>query len=363
VSNLFVIARNSSFAYKGKAVSVKQIAKELGVRYILEGSVQRAGDRVRITAQLIDAITDFHMWSETYDRDLCDIFELQDEITMKLISVMEIKLVYGEQAHLWAGVMTGNIRAYEKCIRAYECYQRFTEHDTFKAIGLAEESIALDEEYPYPYVVLGLSHWSTINANWSKSPFDSFNKAEECAEKAFALTEAFDLTYILKGFIELAKRNHDKAIEYQRTALKLNPNGAYALASLSYVLSWAGRLNEAIPLVKRAFRLNPIPPTSYYITLAMALRFNGQYEEALEVSKKLIAISPDSITGHVIMTVAYFLLKDYDNARRSAEEILRVYPSYSIDTVRLIAPFKHESSLNEVIDAFRKVGIPEHSPE
>ncbi len=359
VSNLFVIARNSSFTYKGKAISVKQIAKELGVRYILEGSVQRANDRVRITAQLIDATTDYHMWSEHYDRDLEDIFAVQDEITMKLISVMEVNLVYGEQARLWAGVMTGNIRAYERCIRAYECYQRYTEHDTFKAIGLAEESIALDKKYPYAYVVLGLSHWSTIQGNYSESPFDSFNKAEECGKKAFALTETFDLTYILMGFIELAKRNHDEAIEHQRTALKLNPNGAYALASLSYVLSWAGRSDEAIPLIKRAFRLNPVPPTSYYITLAMALRFNGQYEESIEVCKNVISISPDSFAGYAIMTVAYSLLKDYDKARKSAEEILKIYPSYSIDAVRLIAPFKHESSLNEVIEAFRKAGIPD----
>ena len=148
VSNLFVIGRNSSFAYKGKSISTKQIAQELGVRYILEGSVQKAGDRVRITAQLIDATTDYHMWSERYDRDLSDIFALQDEITMKLISAMHINLTSGEQARLWEGGTT-NIQAYDKCMRGNECFFRNNEKDNKQAQQFYKKAINIDKAYAY----------------------------------------------------------------------------------------------------------------------------------------------------------------------------------------------------------------------
>ena len=149
VSNLFVIARNSSFAYKGKSVNVQQVGKELGVRYVLEGSVQKAGDRVRITAQLIDTITGFHLWSENYDRELSDIFALQDELTTKLMEIMQIKLTFGEQARLWVGGTT-NIQAYDRHMRGNDCFFRNNEKDNKQAQQFYEEAINIDNAYAMP---------------------------------------------------------------------------------------------------------------------------------------------------------------------------------------------------------------------
>ncbi|MDH3723680.1 MAG: adenylate/guanylate cyclase domain-containing protein, partial [Desulfobacteraceae bacterium] len=169
VSNLFVIARNSSFAFKGKSVSIKQIAREMGVKYILEGSVQRAGNRLRITAQLIDAATDYHLWSESYDRDLEDIFALQDEITLIIIETMRIKLTVGEQARLWAG-MTTNIQAFDMMMRGLDAWNRVNEKDNKQAQHFFEQSINLDKSYALAYAWLGFTHISDIFYGWSKSP-------------------------------------------------------------------------------------------------------------------------------------------------------------------------------------------------
>ena len=276
---------------------------------------------------------------------------------------MEVKLVYGEQARLWAGVTTKNIRAYELCMEALDYYHRFTKQDIVKGIQCAEMSISLDKDYPFPYVVLGLCHWVNLHGNWSESPLESFSKMEACAERAMSLTDVFDMTYNLMGLIELIRRNHGKAIEYEQKALELNPNAASALISLAYVLAWAGRTDEAIRYAKRANRFNPLPQTGYYVGLAMSLRMDGQYKEAIDVCKKLISLNPHSMVGYSIMTIAYSLLKDYDKARKLAKEVLRRYPSYSIDLMKMMAPFKHEAALNEAVDALRKAGIPEHSPE
>jgi len=363
VSNLFVIARNSSFAYKGKSVSVKQIAKELGVRYILEGSVQRAGNHVRITAQLIDATTDYHMWSENYDRDLEDIFELQDEITMKLISVMDVQLIYGEQARLWEGIVTKNIRAYEMCMKSFNFYHRFTKHDVLQARECAKEAISLDDEYPLAHVVLGLTHWVDLFASWSEDPIESYQQMELCANKALSLTKSLDMTYVLLGLIQLIQRNHDKAINYEEIAVKLNPNGAAALVSLAFVLVWSGRSKEAISMAHRALRLNPIPQGGYYVTLGLAYRNAGEYEKALKVYESIIKENSESIIGYLGIAASYSLLGHYEEANNAIKEALRIEPTYSIDRCVAVSPFKNKADLDVLVEANRKAGLPEHSPE
>ena len=218
VSNLLVIGRNSSFAYKGKSIRTKQIAQELGVRYILEGSVQKAGDRVRITAQLIDATTDYHMWSERYDRDLCDIFDLQDEITMKLIDAMHINLTSGEQARLWEAGTT-NIQAYDKHMRGNECFSRNNEKDNKQAKQFFEQAINIDKAYALPHAMLGWTHLFDLLYGWGRSPLESFEQAEKCAENALNLKDSLDLAHLLLGWIYIFKRQHAEAIKEGERAI------------------------------------------------------------------------------------------------------------------------------------------------
>ena len=358
VSNLFVIARNSSFAYKGKSLNVKQIAQELGVKYILEGSVQRAGDRVRITAQLIDATTDYHMWSEGYDRDLSDIFALQDEITLKLISVLHIKLTMGEQARLWE-IGTTNIQAYDKTARGAECFFRFTEKDNKQAQRFFNEAVNIDNSYAFAYVMLGFTKWAELIYGWSKSPLESFEQLEKCTEKALVLNDSLDLAHSLSGFVYVLKRQHDEAIKEGERAIELNPNGAEAHVNLGLILCFSGKAELAIKLIKRAFRLNPIPQPYYYSFLATAYRLIEDYEKAIEFAEKSLSINPDQLPPYLTLAASYSFLTRTEDARRVVEEILRINPSFSLEYYANILPFKNHEKSDKLIDALRKAGLPE----
>jgi adenylate cyclase len=358
VSNLFVIARNSSFAYKGKLVSIKQIAQELGVKYILEGSVQKAGDRVRITAQLINATTDYHMWSERYDRDLSDIFALQDEITMKLISAMEVNLTIGEQARLWEGETT-NIQAYDRLARGNHCLSRNNEKDNKQAQQFYREAIKIDEVYAMPYCMLGFTHILDVLYRWSKAPLQSFEEAEKNVEKALALNDSLDMAHSLLGWIYLFKRQHDKAIKEGERAIELNPNGAEAHAQLAFILILSDETELAIKLLKRAFRLNPIPPPHFYMFLAMAYRNNGQYEKAIELSEKGLIGNPDQLSVYLTLAASYCFLNQTEEAHKAVEEVLRIDPNFSLENQAKTMPYKNRATGDKFIDALRKAGLPE----
>lgn len=359
VSNLFVIARNSSFAYKGKAVSVKQIAKELGVRYILEGSVQRAGDRIRITAQLIDATTDYHMWSENYDRNMEDIFALQDEITMKLIIEMEANLTAGEQARLRAKVsMPKNIEAYDKLMRSLDCQYRYSKQDAKKAIKLAEEVIELDDTNGVAYVVLGFSHWVLLTSMWSLSPRESFRIAKRCATKSIELADDYDSSHSLLGCVYLVERRYDEAEKEMEKALELNPNGADAHAFLAFISLWNGDINRSLRFFDRALRLNPIPPSWYYHNIALAHFLNGNYVKAIDASEMCINIAPESFYPYLYKAAAYAKINRHKDADMAVKSLLEIYPNFSINTASKLF-FRKTEDLNALLDALRKAGLPD----
>jgi adenylate cyclase len=240
---------------------------------------------VRITVQLIDTTTGYHLWSENYDRDLSDIFALQDEITLKIINAMQIKLTMGEQARLWEG-QTTSIQAYDMHMRGSECFFRYNEKDNKQAQQFYKEAINIDENYALAYAMLGATHIFDLLFRWSESPIQSFEQAEKCTEKTLALNDSLDLAYLASGFIKLFKRQHDEAINDGQRAITLNPNGAEAHALFGYILNMSGETDLAINYLKRAFRLNPIPLPHYYHILAMAYRNNEQYEKAIEVSER-----------------------------------------------------------------------------
>jgi len=358
VSNLFVIARNSSFFYKGKSVNVQQVGKELGVRYILEGSVQKAGERVRITAQLIDATTGYHLWSENYDRDLSDIFALQDEITLKIINALQIKLTAGEQACLWEGLTT-NIKAYDMLSRGTECFFRNNEKDNKQAQQFYKKAIDIDKAFVWPHVMLGFSHIFDLLYKWSKSPLKSFEDAETCAEKALALNDSFDLTHLIWGWIYLFKRQHNEAIKEGERAIELNPNGAEAHIQLAFILCLSDETELAIKTAKRAFRLNPFPNPHYYIILAMAYRNNRQYEKAIEISEKGLIGNPNQLSVYLTLAASYIFLNRNEEAHKAAEEVLRIDPNFSLEYHAMTMPYKRQETGDNFIKALRKAGLPD----
>jgi len=358
VYNLFVIARNSSFAYKKKSISIKQIAQELGVKYILEGSVQKAGERVRITAQLIDAATDYHMWSESYDRDLTDIFALQDEITIKLIWKMGINLTSGEQA-LLSQKDINNIQAYDKFSRGLECFFRVNKQDNEKARLFFEQAFKVEETSALVHSFLGLSYWVDSISNWSDSPTESFVKAESYAQKALALNDSLDVPHFLLGMIHLFKREWKRAIIEAKRAVALNPNGADALAVLGYITCYAGEPEEAILHLQKAFRLNPVPLIIYYHFLGIAYRLTGQYENAVEILNQSINLDPEPLTPYLTLTMCYIELNEFEDAQKAVTKILEIDPTFSLEYFKSIYPMRDQAWLEKDIEALRKAGLPE----
>ena len=352
---MFVIARNSSFIYKGKSVNVQQVSRELGVRYVLEGSVRKVGARVRITAQLIDAITGHHLWAERYDRDLKDIFAIQDEITLKILKALHVKLIDGEQARLYAKG-TENVDAYLKMVQARSYFHRFDRGGNMRARQICEEIIALDPKWELPYSVLGWTYWMDVRLGWSDSPEESVQKAFQFAQKAISLNES-PSAHALLGYLYTLARQHEKAIEEAEKSIALDPNSADAHAWYADTLIFAGEPAKAISLVEKALRLNPFPPSWYFVLLGSCCRLLGRYEESIQAYKQAVHKEPTSLFARVYLAVAYALDGHEEKANAEAEEVLRIDPSFSVEYLAKTLPFKDEAQTRQVVDALRKAGL------
>jgi adenylate cyclase len=356
VPHLFIIARNSVFTYKAKSVKVQQVGRELGVRYILEGSVRKAGDRVRITAQLVDAVTGGHLWSERYDRDLKDIFALQDEITMKILTAVRVKLTQGEQARLY-GKGAVNLDSFMKVLQGVPYFYRFNKEGNIQARQMFEEAIALEPENAGAYTMLGWTYLMEIWFGLSESPGKSMGRAAELAQKALALDDTLDPPHSLLGSIYLLKRQYEKAIAEEERAVALNPNGADAHAHLGMTLNYVGRPEEAIALLKKAILLNPIPPNWYLFTLGDGYRMTEQYEEAVAAYKRVLHGNPDDMRAHIGLAATYSLSGQEEEARAAAAEVLRLDPRLSLENFAEGLPYKDQADASLLVDALRKAGL------
>jgi adenylate cyclase len=326
---LFVIARNSVFTYKGKPVKVNQVAEELGVRYVLEGSIRRAGDEMRITAQLIDALSGHHLWAERYDRNLKEIFAVQDDLTKKIITALQVELTEGDLVRA-AAKGTNNLEAYLKYLQAMANMRRFNIESNALAKQLAREAIALDPEYPMPYRVLSSTHQMDVWLGTSKSPKQSIAKSMELVQKAIELDPTYAEAYGHLGFTFSMMGEHDKAVAKAEQAVALNPNSAYVHMRLGHTLRFAGRNEEAIPEYKKAIRLNPIPPTNYLFGLGLSYCWTGHYDEAIKWCEKAVRQDPDSFLTRLMMTVVYSSSGREEDARTEAAEVLRINPKFSV---------------------------------
>jgi adenylate cyclase len=355
VPNLFVISHHSTFTYKGKPVTVKQVSEELGVRYVLEGSVRKTGDKVRITAQLIDALSSHHLWAERYDRDLKDIFALQDEITMKIITALQVKLTTGEMADMIAKG-TKNIDAFIKYLQAYELITRANKERNAQAKKILEEAVALDPEYPRLYMGLALSHMYDVWYGTTESTEQSLAQAFEFAQKAISLDDSNAAAYSVLGLLYMYKRLYDKAIAECERAVSLDPNSDENLFRLGIVLNYAARAEEALPYLQNAIRLNPLPPALYFIMLAISYRDSGQYEKAIEASKKALQREPNTQFAYIHMAVSYIRLGQEKEARAAAAEILRINPKFSLERYAKMLPFPQPVA-DRIIEDLRKAGL------
>ena len=356
--DLFVIAQNSTFAYKGRQVKVKQVSEELGVRYVLEGSVRKAGDQVRITVQLIDAFTSYHQWTERYDRDLKDIFALQDEIALKVMTALLGKLQPEDRAQIM-GRGARNLDAYLKAMENRKHFYRQNKESNEMAKKLLEEAIALDPKYARAYTNLGSTHLMDTFLGTSKSPKESLARAMYLAHKAISLDKSDPFAHAFLAYMYGVTRQHDKAYSQAERALVLDPNSPDALFVMAKVLIMIGKPEEAIPLLQKALRLNPTPPVQYLISLSEAYRVGGQYEKAIETSKKAVQLEPNSQLAYLYLTAACASAGQEEEARAAAAEVLRINPQFSIEqhAMGLIQAIKDQTQVDGFINALHKAGL------
>jgi adenylate cyclase len=303
LSSLFVIARNTAFTYKGKATNVHDIGKELGVRYVLEGSVQRANDQVRIVAQLIDTTTGGHIWAERYDHPLKDIFALQDEIVQKIVTTLKLQLTLMEQGY-FVRKRTDNLEAYDAFLRGQEHYWQFTKEANAQARQLFEKAVALDPQYAEAYAWLGWTYWTEWIFRWSVDP-QILERAFELAQRAIALDDSLPLAHSLLGQVYAQKQQYEQAITEGERAIALDPNNADSYAFQAQALYFAGRPEETLRMVTQAMRLNPHSPPFYLFELGGAYRLTGRYAEAAATLKELISQSPNFPPAHFHLAASY----------------------------------------------------------
>ena len=362
VSEMFVIARNSTFTYKGKPVKVQQVAEELGVRYVLEGSAQKIGNRVRITAQLIDAATGHHLWSEKYDRDLKDLFALQDEITHKIIVELQVKLTEGEQARV-SQKSTTNLEAWSYAVRGLKLFERVSKENNAKAMELLERAVELDPGYVWAWVRLAWTHVVASKPGWSPSPSESFKKAVEISQKALALDDSNSDVCALLGLVYLIQDRNEQAITEGEKSLELGPTNAQAHVLLAVSMNAVGRFDDAIELVKRAMRLHPYYPAYYLQWLGGAYRMTGRYEDAITVYKQLLDRSLKgeypAFGAHLFLAEVYAELGQEEKARTHAAEGLRLNPRFSLKRIRMVGTYgyKDPAHLERRVNALRKAGL------
>jgi adenylate cyclase len=354
VSGLFVISRNSVFTYKGKAVKIEEVAKDLGVRYVLEGSVRKVNDRVRITAQLIDAKTGHHVWAERYDHEMKDIFVLQDEVTGKIVEALAVTLVADEHARL-TKKGTDNLGAYDLVLRGSAHLNRFTKESNEFAREMFEQAVKIDPNYTSAYEGLVWTRLMAWMHGWSHDP-KLLDEALDLGKKALSLDESSPQGHVILGNVYLWKKRHKEAITEFEKAVSLNPNDADALSSLGGALVFSGLPEKALGYLEKALRLNPNYPEHYIFSLGHAFFELKMYEEAVAALQKSIIKNPRFLPAHYVLAACYGYLGKLEFARAKAEEVKRVFPEFSLKGASEILPMKDEV-FEHFAEGLRKAGL------
>ena len=352
---LLVIARNSTFFYKGKSVRVQQIGYELSAQYVIEGSIQKSDEQIRITVQLIDTKSGHHMWSEQYNRELKDIFKLQDEISLEIAKAIGIRLIDGEQIKTRYEGFT-DLHTFIKAIKAVEYFRQHTKESNILARKSIEELLELVPEHSGVYTLLGINLLLGIQIGTCESDLICFGRATEAARKALSLDENYSDAHVLSGYLFAMRKEYEKAISEAKRAIMLNPNNSDAYDVLGWILIISDQPIRAIEFSKKAIRLNPIPPALYYFHLAWAYLDSEQYEKAIETYKKCLKYQPNFILAYRGLAATYSILGYEKEAKSAALEILNLDPNFSLEQLKTL-PYKNQAKKERYINALRKAGL------
>ena len=357
---LFVIARNSTFSYKGTSPDVRQVARDLGVHYVLEGSVRKGGNRIRITAQLIEAATGRHVWADRYDRNLGDIFALQDEITETLIAAIEPELSNAERQRA-IRKPPGTLDAWTWFQRGLWHHYRFTREDNAEAQVLFRKAIEFDPTFSRALAALAHArYWDTL-FGYTDSPEEALAEALRLSRKAISSDDKEPFAHFAMGRVQTLKGELETAIAELELAIELNPSFAHAYYGLGFSLILAGRPEDAIPQIDRAIRLNPHDPSIWTFMggRSIALILLKRHEEALEWAMKSARQANAGWLIHAILASALGHLGRADEARKAGDDTLNLKPDFLVSFIARTIPFKNPAHLEHFLDGLRKAGLPE----
>jgi adenylate cyclase len=339
-------------------VKVEEVARELGVRYVLEGSVRKVGDRIRINAQLIDGEDGSHVWAERFDRDLKDVFALQDEVTKKIVSVLAIKLTTQEQERLVQKVETIP-DAYDTLLRALQLHRRFTRDTNIEGRKLFKQAIALDPKYARAYANVALSYSVDIAFGWSTSPDEDIAQALSYADQAFALDETVRQVPFARSTVFMRQGRLDESLTEIRKAIKLDPNYADAYARMGEILVFLGKAEEGKLVIEKSMQLNPHHAFLYKWFLGKALFMLERFEKAAQIFEYVIEQNPEFPGGHLMLAATYGQLGRASDAEWEVSEVLTLLPNLTLANERKRTTYKNAADLERYISGLRKAGIDE----
>ena len=356
VSSLLVIARNSAFAYKDQPLSLKRVAEALHVRYVLEGSVRRSGDAIRINARLIDADTGSHLWVERYDRHIQDIFAVQDDVTRSIVAALALTLTDEEKKRV-ARRYTRSVEAYDLFLRGQSFYARSSEEDNARARELYLRAIEIDPAFARAHAAVALTHTEDFRHGWGADPARSIRQAVARARQAVALDDSIPQTLWALGYVHVSNRQIDEGAAAAGRATALDPNNADAYMTLAYARVYQNRPQDAIALVRKAMRLNPRYPSQYPSILGRAYYHLGQYEQAAETLRHAVELNPNRAPARLYLVLSYVALGKLEDARWEVGEIMVNDPGISVATVDQILPVADPRELARIKGDLLRAGL------
>jgi adenylate cyclase len=355
--DLLVISRNSVFMHKGRAVKIPDIAAEFGVQYVVEGSVRKAGDRVRITVQLIDGETDRHIWAERFDRKLEDIFAIQDEVTTAIVAILPGRLEAATYNRATRKT-TANMAAYEHLLAAKVLHHRSTRHDNAAALQQIERALSLDPKYAHAHAWRGCILGQAWVYGWCADRDATWAEVAAELQTAKALDDNDSDVHRILAAMSVVLNDHDKAAYHQERGLALNPNNDLIVVQQGELLTWLGRAEDGIEWIRKAMRLNPYHPERFWNHLGRAYFVARHYGEAAEAFAHITR--PDH-THHAFLAAAYACLGDATAAKAHADEVLKLQPEFSVDTYMATLHYKHAGDHDHHRDALLRAGLPQAS--
>ena len=356
--DIFVIARNSTMTYKGQSPDIRDVARDLGVRYVLEGSIRRSGNRIRLNAQLIEGGTNHHIWSERYDRSLEDIFEVQDDLTSIIMNTL-LEKIHSTSLERALRRSPHTMAAYDHYVRGLAHLYQLNKIDNGKSLAEAKNALEIDPNYARGHMLLAMTRLYGLWSGWSEAPEQDLNQAHQGALKAIACDKTDFWGHAILAFSELFRENHDRAVSAIDRAIELNPNGADSRAMRAAIFNFIGRSEEALEEVTIAIRHNPNHPHWYLIAPGRALFMLGRYEEAVPYLERLVNASEDATTFRALLAATYIVLGREQEAKAQIDKALEAYPNFSCLDVSNILPMKQASEVEHFVDLLKQAGLPD----